>query len=1552
MSLRNSKSFHFPVRKFDDPVGLHKNFRYIEDYMVQLKTESFAAPDIVVRPSDSSNGGYADVRLTGSGDWAEIISVVAGGDVSWLHFMDGTINGAGTLTLVNQNLKITGAGMDATTFDGTGVTQVIDVTDGSTLVIEDVGHLSDGGNAFMAAGGGAAHFVYMSRVKIDTSANGVDFGAGTNFFIDNCYFLNIDGATGLNFLNDSAGMMMSSLVDGSDDVGVYTFTSGDLAFIGNRVVNSTGKSFEYNGSGEMVVVGNIVEGNGTDIPEGTVVGLNSKGGIVGFSLEDLDDVVITAVTEDEVLAYDDGTSMWINQTAAEAGLAAAAHTHVEANITDLDHDDVDAIHDNVASEISAITAKGSPTSADFILIEDAADSNNKKRITIGDLPGGYTDPLTTKGDLVGYNTATDRIPVGSEGEVLFVTAADAEGLAWRDIVEADISDLNHDHPDGDHSHDSLADVSVDDHHTEVHTVASTGPHAQSGLTVGHVLRASAATAFDFAQLQHADVGGQGTDDHHAEAHSVASHNDTTATGAELETLTDGSNADSLHAHVPASHTHVEVDVTDLDHDDVDAIHDNVASEISAITAKGTPTTADFLLIEDAAAANVKKHITIGDLPAAAPASHTHVEVDVTDLDHDDVDAIHDNVASEISAITNKATGAAGDFFIIEDSAAANVKKHLLMSGIRVTESQVTDLDHDHPDSEHTHAGLSGIGVDDHHSEAHTVASHSDTTATGAELETLTDGSNADALHVHAGGTDADAIHDNVASEISAITNKSTIAAGDFILIEDSAAANVKKHTLFSELEAVINHDNIAGVTPDDHHVKYTDAEAAAKIAADDLYVQVAGDAMGGNLDMATNNINNVTAIESDALNGGGVAALVISGQGQSVEFRDGAAALIMELTNGGTLDLQGNPLTGVLDPTAGSNVGDRDYNDARYMAAADPPNAHTIASHSDTTATGAELETLTDGSNADALHAHAGSTSPLTTKGDLWVYDTADTRLPIGTDARPLLANSADAQGMTWGTINMDMGGASIGGIDTLTGTGTNAIFEQSTGSALWLNTNGNIELKDGAGTTKLLYDDATDNRWEFSADVDFTSSAIRGNSIAVTGITNERAFLTFQNEGAGTDASPFAALEVGMRNVTDGVGRIAWTWNDTSGTTEMELRGDGDSLLSFHGANVQWNGGSTGSAYIAGAVGSAAAPAYTFSGDTNTGMYRYGADEIGFAINGVVAMRVGDGGGPYQDVFFGSGGTGKAKIANATTPTAPTYTFDGDNDTGMYRVGADDLGFAASGALMARIDERGIHTTSVSYGTEPWATNGIEIGTQAYVGTQGSYAYGIHWNWERGSSSTYVNKAVNSFTTFGSVEIGDDGILFRMGDNASPTGPPTTRWRINNSFLGNTATGVSASSTVEHIAFDHVNHIIQANRASNVAAFFGRSNASDGGVVDFRRSGTQVGSISVSSGATAYNVSSDETLKDNITAVTEGFLEKINAVPVRAFDWKEDGAHVNMAFVAQEVYRFIPDAVSPPSEDGTIEHWQMDYGKMTPVLWGGIQELTARIEAIERKVE
>ena len=49
-------------------------------------------------------------------------------------------------------------------------------------------------------------------------------------------------------------------------------------------------------------------------------------------------------------------------------------------------------------------------------------------------------------------------------------------------------------------------------------------------------------------VTHASTTGQTTDDHHTESHTIASHSDTSATGAELDTLTDNSMADALHRH--------------------------------------------------------------------------------------------------------------------------------------------------------------------------------------------------------------------------------------------------------------------------------------------------------------------------------------------------------------------------------------------------------------------------------------------------------------------------------------------------------------------------------------------------------------------------------------------------------------------------------------------------------------------------------------------------------------------------------------------------------------------------------------------------------------------------------------------------------------------------------------------------------------------------------------------------------------------------------------------------------------------------------------------
>lgn len=53
----------------------------------------------------------------------------------------------------------------------------------------------------------------------------------------------------------------------------------------------------------------------------------------------------------------------------------------------------------------------------------------------------------------------------------------------------------------------------------------------------------------------------------------------------------------------------------------------------------------------------------------------------------------------------------------------------------------------------------------------------------------------------------------------------------------------------------------------------------------------------------------------------------------------------------------------------------------------------------------------------------AGSVSPLTTKGDLFGYDTADARIPIGTDGHVLTADSTQSLGLKWAASSGFSGG-------------------------------------------------------------------------------------------------------------------------------------------------------------------------------------------------------------------------------------------------------------------------------------------------------------------------------------------------------------------------------------------------------------------------------------------------------------------------------------------------------------------------------------------------
>jgi hypothetical protein len=58
-----------------------------------------------------------------------------------------------------------------------------------------------------------------------------------------------------------------------------------------------------------------------------------------------------------------------------------------------------------------------------------------------------------------------------------------------------------------------------------------------------------------------------------------------------------------------------------------------------------------------------------------------------------------------------------------------------------------------------------------------------------------------------------------------------------------------------------------------------------------------------------------------------------------------------------------------------------------------------------------------------------------------------------------------------------------------------------------------------------------------------------------------------------------------------------------------------------------------------------------------------------------------------------------------------------------------------------------------------------------------------------------------------------------------------------------------------------------------------------------------------------AYNTSSDERLKENITDALSSVT--IDAIKVRSFDWKADGSHQDYGMVAQELEAVAPEAVT-----------------------------------------
>lgn len=109
--------------------------------------------------------------------------------------------------------------------------------------------------------------------------------------------------------------------------------------------------------------------------------------------------------------------------------------------------------------------------------------------------------------------------------------------------------------------------------------------------------------------------------------------------------------------------------------------------------------------------------------------------------------------------------------------------------------------------------------DAHHLESHTVASHSDTTATGPELNTLTDGFDAGALHIHDARYFTESEHLDSSAGAGDAGKPIKLDAGGKV---DDSMIN----------DADIDHGSIGGLSDDDH-TQYT--KKATLTTTGDLY---------------------------------------------------------------------------------------------------------------------------------------------------------------------------------------------------------------------------------------------------------------------------------------------------------------------------------------------------------------------------------------------------------------------------------------------------------------------------------------------------------------------------------------------------------------------------------------------------------------------------------------------------------------------------------------------------------------------------------------------
>jgi hypothetical protein len=514
---------------------------------------------------------------------------------------------------------------------------------------------------------------------------------------------------------------------------------------------------------------------------------------------------------------------------------------------------------------------------------------------------------------------------------------------------------------------------------------------------------------------------------------------------------------------------------------------------------------------------------------------------------------------------------------------------------------------------------------------------------------------------------------------------------------------------------------------------------------------------------------------------------------------------------------------------------------------------------------------------------------------------------PAGTGGAGLLANFRNAQ--TGGTNNGAFIGFENAGLYSwvcgMPAAGTALVWVNgSAAEKMRLDLNGNLMLGgttaygklniNSSGAAIVAYQTSSTGYSGFRVYNDILSSA-RALEIDYSGSAYSGALLS-----GGPSGEQAAIATTGAYPLVFGTGNTFRGMFDTSG------------ILGIGITPSAWN------TFNAAQVGLLSIASYT-NGDTDISSnlyYNSGWKYIGTGRSAQIKLDSSTGGGDIKFLVDATGGT----AAGATA-------------------GTEAARFDSSGNLLV-----GTTTSSdrlVVNGNNGIRISGISTGNRALYIPSGDILF------DNASARSEVRNDGNSASE---LRLSGRGfVTVYTGGSGLGTGSEAARINSNSFLVGKTASAIATAGFQANFGTGQTDVTVSGSECMNITRL-----STFGQVIRFFQTdaSTICGSIATSSGATAYNTSSDYRLKENVQPMIGG-LDTIAALKPVTYDWIADQT-AGEGFIAHELQAVIPRAVTGEKDaldkDGKMDPQGVDFSKIVPHLVAAIQELTTRLSALEAK--